>query len=201
MPRVLNPRVIFSSIPKGPPDAETFTYLENENIDIETVDLDGGILVEILALSLDPYMRNRMRPIEEPADMPAFGLNDTVTGFGVRRVLRSEGDGIEAGSHIYGFMPFKKFVVFPTTTAMSLEISGLDLKVLSNPYGLPWHYFVGALGMSGHTAYYGLKDLASPIPGQTLFVSAASGAVGHLVIQNSKDSKAQFRPSASRRRS
>ncbi|KAK0201386.1 hypothetical protein DFS33DRAFT_1375047 [Desarmillaria ectypa] len=188
MPQILNPRVIFSSVPKGHPDAETFTYLEDECVDIETVNLEGGILVEVLALSLDPYMRNRMRPIQEPGDMPAFGLNDNVTGFGVGRVLRSEKDGIEAGSHVYRFMrtTFKKFAVFPTTTAMSLEMPGLGLKVLNDPYKLPWHYFVGALGMSGQTAYYGLKDLASPIPGETLFVSAACGAVDHLVIQMAK---------------
>ncbi|KAK0185514.1 hypothetical protein F5146DRAFT_1070476 [Armillaria mellea] len=186
MPMILNPRLTFSSIPKGHPNTETFTYLEDEYIDIEMVNLEGGILVEILALSLDPYMRNRMRPVEEPGDMPAFVLNDNVTGFGVGRVLRSEGNGIAAGSHIYGFMPFKKFVIFPTTTAMSLEMSGLGLKVLNNPHKLPWHYFVGALGMTGQTAYYGLKDLTSPQPGEILFISAACGAVGHLVIQMAK---------------
>ncbi|PBK62200.1 NAD(P)-binding protein, partial [Armillaria solidipes] len=186
MPLILNPRLIFSSIPKGHPNTETFTYLEDEYINIETVNLEGGILVEILALSLDPYMRNRMRPVQEPGDMPAFVLNDNVTGFGVGHVLRSEGNGIAAGSHIYRFMPFKKFVIFLTTTAMSLEMSGLGLKVLNNPHKLPWHYFVGALGMTGQTAYYGLKDLSSPTPGETLFVSAACGAVGHLIIQMAK---------------
>ncbi len=47
---------------------------------------------------------------------------------------------------------------------MSLEMSGLGLKVLNNPHKLPWHNFVGALGITGQMAYYGLKDLSSPKP-------------------------------------
>ncbi len=121
MPLILNPRLIFSSIPQGHPNAETFTYLEDECINLETVNLKGGILVEILALSLDPYMHNQMRLVQEPGDMPAFVLNDkwviwcilrsflarhavSVTGFGVGHILRSEGNRIVAESHIYGFM-------------------------------------------------------------------------------------------------
>ncbi len=98
MSRILDPRLVFNSIKKIHPDTEDF--LEDEYIDTEMVNLEGGILVEIFALSLDLYTRNRMRPVQEPGDTPAFVLNDkrtvrclprpllsrhiiSVTGFGV----------------------------------------------------------------------------------------------------------------------
>lgn len=77
MPPLLNPRLLFQQIPTGLPDAQTvFKYDTSATIDIDSMDLLGGLIVKVLALSLDPYMRNRMRPTDTEGDMPAFGLGE-----------------------------------------------------------------------------------------------------------------------------
>ncbi|KAG1866680.1 hypothetical protein F4604DRAFT_1778258 [Suillus subluteus] len=164
-----NQRIIFNEMPNGLPNPKT-----------------RGILVKALAFSLDPYMRNRMRPVDIPGDIDAFPLGETITGFSVAVVLRSETPLIQAGQHVYGFMHYQRYSVIPSIDANALGMKGLSLKVLDNKYNLPWRYYVGILGMSGQTAYYGLKDISNPKPGETLYISAACGAVGHLVVQLAK---------------
>ncbi|EGO00257.1 hypothetical protein SERLA73DRAFT_160203 [Serpula lacrymans var. lacrymans S7.3] len=183
---LVNPRIIFNEIPVGLPDTNTLVVDNSQSMDLESVPVQGGVLVKTLALSLDPYMRNRMRPVDVPGDMPALPLGETVTGFGVGVVLRSETPLIKVGDHVYGFMPYQQYIVVPSIGANSLAMQGLGLQVLENKYNVPWRYYVGILGMSGQTAYYGLKDITNPKPGETLFVSAASGAVGHFVVQLAK---------------
>ena len=75
MPSVTNTRLLFREIPTGLPDPQTvFECNTSEKIDLDNFDIQGGILVKVLALSLDPYMRNRMRPADTEGDMPAFQL-------------------------------------------------------------------------------------------------------------------------------
>ncbi|KAH8110288.1 hypothetical protein DFH11DRAFT_1547594 [Phellopilus nigrolimitatus] len=182
-----NPRLVFSAVPNGlPVPGETTTYDTSQTIDLDTVDLNGGFLVRLLAVSLDPYMRNRMRPADVEGDMVAFDLGGTVTGFGVGEVLRSESATVKAGEHVYGFMPYQHYVVFPNMDSSVGGLQALMLSVVTNEHKLPWRYFVGALGMTGQTAYYGLKDISNPKPGETIYISAASGAVGTILIQLAK---------------
>ena len=76
MATIANPRLLFTRIPSGLPTAEdVFTYDDLNTIDLEA-HLHGGFLVKVLCLSLDPYMRNRMRPVETRGDMPAFQLGE-----------------------------------------------------------------------------------------------------------------------------
>ncbi|KAG1735111.1 uncharacterized protein EDB91DRAFT_569220 [Suillus paluster] len=171
-----NSRIIFNEMPHGLPNPKTALIVDDtQSIDLDNVPLQGGILVKALAFSLDPYMRNRMRPVEIQGDIDAFALGETITGFSVAVVLRSETPLIQAGQHVYGFMH-----------ANALGMKGLSLQVLDNKYNLPWRYYVGILGMTGQTAYYGLKDISNPKPGETLYISAACGAVGHMVVQLAK---------------
>ncbi|KAI0310798.1 hypothetical protein OF83DRAFT_1088127 [Amylostereum chailletii] len=184
MPSVTNPRLLFNEIPSGLPNAQT-TFLcdDTETIDIDAISLHGGLLVKILALSLDPYMRNRMRPVDIEGDMPAFPLGQVLTGFGVGVILRSESPAFVAGQHVGGFMPYQHYALFGDEKTSSLSMPALGLTVLSNPYNLPWRYFVGILGMTGQTAYYALKDTSNPKLGETILISAAAGAVGLVSVQ------------------
>lgn len=182
-----NPRIIFNEIPHGLPNPKTSLIVDNTlSIDLDNVPLQGGILVKALAFSLDPYMRNRMRPVDIQGDIDAFPLGETINGFSVAVVLRSETPLIQAGQHVYGFMHYQRYSVIPSIDAAVLGMKGLSLQVLDNKYNLPWRYYVGILGMSGQTAFYGLKDISNPKPGETLYISAACGAVGHLVVQLAK---------------
>ena len=75
MSPVPNPRLIFNSVPTGVPvPGETTTCDASQTMDVDAVDLHGGFLVKVLAASIDPYMRNRMRPEDVPGDVPAFTL-------------------------------------------------------------------------------------------------------------------------------
>ena len=75
MSPISNPRFLLNSVPKGlPTPGETTLYDASQTIDIESAVLKGGFLVKVLAASIDPYMRNRMRPEEVPGDMPAFRI-------------------------------------------------------------------------------------------------------------------------------
>lgn len=81
----------------------------------------------------------------------------------------------------YVIVDYQRYSVIPSIDAAVLGLKGLSLQVLDNKYNLPWRYYVGILGMSGQTAYYGLKDISNPKPGETLYISAACGAVGQYV--------------------
>ncbi|KAH8822869.1 hypothetical protein DL96DRAFT_1619606 [Flagelloscypha sp. PMI_526] len=152
---VRNIRAIFNKVPSGPLDHhEVFKYDET-SLDIESVPLDGGFLVKVLAVSIDPYMRNRMRPAG-------------ISGFAVARVLRSEYSEMPEGAVVYGFMAYQEYVIFASPTSSALGMTGLNLRILENKYNLPWHYFVGVLGMSGQTAYFAFNYITEPKSGTKL---------------------------------
>ncbi|KAG0703252.1 hypothetical protein DFH29DRAFT_982015 [Suillus ampliporus] len=164
-----NPRIVFKEMPQGLPNPRTTLIA--------------------LAFSLDPYMRNRMRPVEIQGDIDAFPSEKRkpiITGFSVAVILRSEMPLIQAGQHVYGFMRYERYSVIPSLDDNALGMKGPNLQILDNKYNLSWRYYVGILGMSGQTAYYGLKDISNPKPGETLYVSAACGAVAHMVVQLAK---------------
>ena len=75
MSPISNPRFLFNSVPKGlPTPGETILCDASQTIDIESAVLKGGFLVKVLAASIDPYMRNRMRPEDVEGEVPAFQL-------------------------------------------------------------------------------------------------------------------------------
>ncbi|VDB92596.1 unnamed protein product [Peniophora sp. CBMAI 1063] len=187
MAPVPNSRLVFRELPSGLPDPSSVFELDaTPTIDVNAVELDGGFLVRILSLSLDPYMRNRMRPADTEGDMPALPLGQVVTGFGVAQVVRSEHPSFPAGCHVGGFMPYQEYAIFRDSKEgadESAAMPALGITRLENRYNLPWRYFVGALGMTGQTAYYAFKDVSNPRPGETILISAAAGAVGLLAVQ------------------
>jgi NADPH-dependent curcumin reductase CurA len=76
------------------------------------------------------------------------------------------------GTHLYGSHDFSEYQIFSQEAISSL-------KVLKNEENLPWTTWVGAAGMPGQTAWYGLEKISKPVAGETMFVSGAAGAVGH----------------------
>ncbi|KAG9096882.1 hypothetical protein FRC07_010865, partial [Ceratobasidium sp. 392] len=102
MAPVKNGRLIFNSIPKDyPVPGETTVYDTSEEIDLDNVALDGGILVKALYLSVDPYFRGRMRDPSIKSYSAAFTLGKSIFGYGVARVLRSERSDVKAEDIIW----------------------------------------------------------------------------------------------------
>ncbi|KAE9408372.1 NAD(P)-binding protein [Gymnopus androsaceus JB14] len=119
-----NGRVIFNEIPKGnsssfpsypgyllsslgyPVPGRTTIYDDSQSIDIDTVPLNGSILIKVLVLSIDPYLRGKMRSAEVESYSPAFHLNEPLYNHGVGVILRSESSdpAFKPGTHVYAYV-------------------------------------------------------------------------------------------------
>jgi len=175
---VRNAKVIFKSIPSGFPEpGKTTVYDDSETIDLEAVSLNGGFLVKTLVLSIDPYLRGKMRPAEIESYTPAFIIGEPLDSFGVGVVLRSANPGIKKGDHIYGHLAHKEYNIIK-----SME----EVEIITKEPSLQWSVYVGAAGMPGQTAFMAWKEFAHAKKGETVFVTAGGGAVGSLVIQLAK---------------
>lgn len=116
-----------------------------------------------------------MRPVEVASYAPAFELNKPITNFGVSQVIKSNNPNYSKGQHVYGFHEFSEYSIFN-------EEAAKGLKILENKENLPWTTWVGCAGMPGQTAWLGLKNIAKPVKGETIFVSGASGPVGQVTF-------------------
>ncbi|KIJ20091.1 hypothetical protein PAXINDRAFT_107808 [Paxillus involutus ATCC 200175] len=178
MAPVTNARHVFNEIPTGYPiSGQTTVYDASRTIDLESAPLNGGFLLKTLVLSIDPYMRGRMRGASKKSYNPPFQLGQPLQNYGVGVVVRSENPAFKTGDHIYGILPFEEY---------SIQAQAEIFRKLDNKYNLPWGVFVGAAGMPGQTAYCGWKEYAQAKKGEVAFISTGAGAVGSLVIQLAK---------------
>ncbi|MFT7584097.1 MAG: NADPH-dependent curcumin reductase CurA, partial [Cellvibrionaceae bacterium] len=158
-----------ASRPVGLPTRENFT--------IATVEISdpapGQLLVKNLYMSVDPYMRGRM--IDRKSYTPPFQIGEPMTGGCVGEVIASQNDNFKVGDHVLGFDSWREFYL-----SSGAGLNKVDGKML------PLSTYLGVAGMPGQTAYWGLLDIGKPQPGETVFVSAAAGAVGSVVCQIAK---------------
>jgi NADPH-dependent curcumin reductase CurA len=131
---------------------------------------DGQILVRNHYISLDPAMRGWMN--EARSYVPPIGLGDVMRAGAVGEVVASRHPGWREGEHAVGMFGVQDYAAVDTAGVQRVNASLAPLPL-----------FISALGMPGMTAYFGLLDIGNPQPGQTVVVSAASGAVGALVGQ------------------
>jgi NADPH-dependent curcumin reductase CurA len=132
---------------------------------------EGEVLVKNLWLSLDPYMRGRMS--EQKSYVKGVDIGETMVGQTAGEVLESKSDKFRKGDFVLTQLGWQLYGV-------TKEASKVDAA------RVPLSYYLGMLGMPGLTAYFGLKDLGQPKPGESVLVSAASGAVGSVVGQLAK---------------
>jgi NADPH-dependent curcumin reductase CurA len=133
---------------------------------------DGEVLRRTIYLSLDPYMRGRMSDAASYAT--PVNLGDVMVGHTVSQVVDSRHPNFRAGDIVAGYDGWQEYAVS----------DGKDLRKLDA--SVPISTALGVLGMPGLTAYVGLLDIGQPKPGETVVVSAASGAVGSIVGQLAK---------------
>jgi NADPH-dependent curcumin reductase CurA len=133
----------------------------------------GEVMVRNLYISVDPYMRGRM--IDREGYVEAFQLGEPLAGGCVGQVIESHNDNFQVGDYVLGSQGWREYYVS----------DGEDLRKI-DPGKLPVQAYLGVLGMTGMTAYVGLLDIGQPQAGETVFVSAASGAVGSIVCQIAK---------------
>lgn len=157
------------SRPKGMPTDENFELRE---IDLPPLS-DGMIRVRNRWLSVDPYMRGRMNDVK--SYVPPFQLNQPLEGGAVGEVVESNADGFAPGDLVQHMGGWRDEAVVAARTATRLPDLGAERQ-----------QFLGILGTTGATAYFGLLDAASAKEGDIVFVSAAAGAVGSAVVQIAK---------------
>ncbi len=134
---------------------------------------EGEVLLRTLWLSLDPYMRGRMSAARSYAKPVEIG--EVMTGETVSEVVASRAPALKAGDKVLARAGWQEYALLPAG-----EVERID------PQGMPLSYFLGVLGMPGQTAYCALLGIGQPKAGETVLISAASGAVGQVAGQIAK---------------
>jgi hypothetical protein len=164
-----NRRVVLAGRPAG--------WVTEDNFRIEEAPLpqagQGEVLVKNLWLSLDPYMRGRMSDVK--SYVKGVDIGEVMVGQTVGEVVESKAPQFKAGDKVLAQAGWQLFAALPAKDVF--KIQGRDI---------PLSYYLGVLGMPGMTAYFGLKEIGQPKAGETVVVSAASGAVGSVVGQLAK---------------
>jgi NADPH-dependent curcumin reductase len=162
-----NQRIVLASRPEG--------WVTPDNFRLEKAPLprpaEGELLVKNLWLSLDPYMRGRISAGK--SYVKGVEIGEVMVGQTVGEVVESKHPSLKKGDHVLTQLGWQLYGV--TTEATKVDGSRAPLS-----------YYLGMLGMPGMTAYFGLKDIGQPKAGETVLVSAASGAVGSVVGQLAK---------------
>jgi NADPH-dependent curcumin reductase CurA len=162
-------RIVLASRPTGEATPENFR--------LETVEVpelkDGEVLVRNEYLTVDPYMRSLMN--EGKSYMPPVELNATMAGGTVGEVVASKHPQFAVGDKVVGHSGWAEMGVSDGSSMRKVDTSEVPLQA-----------YLGVVGMPGMTAWYGLNQIMAPKPGETVVVSAASGAVGSVVGQLAK---------------
>ena len=169
MSTLRNRAVVLIKRPVGLPEVDDFAIVEIPLTNLKT----GQVLVRNLYLSVDPYMRGRMR--DQQGYAAAFQVGEPMMGGCVGLVEESRNKDFKVGDTVLGYQGWREFAVS----------DGSDLNRIE-PDGVPIQAYLGVMGMPGMTAYVGLLDIGKPSAGETIFVSAAAGAVGSVVCQIAK---------------
>ncbi|KAK5121199.1 hypothetical protein LTR85_005683 [Meristemomyces frigidus] len=176
---VQNKALVFADYPTGMPEAGKHLKIESTDFDTEQAPPQGGITIKVHYVSFDPYQRGRMRKPEIKSYSPPMELGKPVTNSAIVSVIKSDNEKFKPGQLLFGMTNTEEYVAVDKQTADSFH-------VLDNKYNLDPKLFVGALGMPGLTAYSSFYAIGKPKKGETIFISAASGAVGQLVGQLAK---------------
>ena len=164
-----NKRVVLASRPAG--------WVAEANFRIESVPVpkpkDGEVLVKNLWLSLDPYMRGRMNDVKSYAAKQE--LDQVMVGQTVGEIVESRNDRFRKGDHVLSPLGWQLYGVSDGKGLTKVDASRVPMQA-----------YLGVLGMPGVTAWVGLLDICQPKEGETVVVSAASGAVGSVVGQIAK---------------
>lgn len=139
---------------------------------------EGEAVVRNLYLSLDPT--NRIWMSDQPQYMPPVAIGEVMRGGGIGRVVASRNPAFKEGDLVNGLVGWQDYSVAGGPSEL------FPPSVIPDGLPIPMTTLMGACGMTGLTAYFGLTEIGQPKPGETLVVSAAAGAVGSVVGQIGK---------------
>jgi hypothetical protein len=166
---LINRQLRLKTRPEGLVRREDFDLVQEAVPELK----DGEVLVRVLYLSMDPTNRVWMRDI--PQYLPPVAIGEVMRALGLGRVVQSRSARYAEGDLVQGVTGWQDYLVLH-------EDARGYVRLPADP-GIPLPALLGACGMSGVTAYYGLTDIAPVRPGETLVVSAAAGSVGSIAGQ------------------
>ncbi len=166
----INHQILLASRPQGAVTSDNFRMVEAALAPLEA----GQLRVRNHYLSLDPYMRGRMN--DTKSYTPPQPLDTVMVGGTVGEVTESRHPGWQPGDKVVGYFGWQEYGTS----------DGTGLQKVDDSRQIPLSAYLGCVGMPGITAWYGLNRICAPKPGETVAVSAASGAVGSVVGQLAK---------------
>lgn len=169
---LINRQLRLKTRPDGLVSRDDFELVEQPVPELQ----EGEVLVRVLYLSMDPTNRVWMRDI--PQYLPPVAIGEVMRALGLGRVVQSRSAHYTEGDLVQGVTGWQDYLV--------LHESAKGYVRLPADPGIPLPTLLGACGMSGVTAYYGLTDIAPVQPGETLVISAAAGSVGSIAGQIGK---------------
>ncbi len=170
MSNVVSKEIRLKARPVGTPKESDFELAEAE---IGSPG-DGEVLVRNIWMSVDPYMRGRM--YDRESYVPPFQIGKPLEGGAIGQVVASNDKDVAVGDYVQSMLGWREYFV----------AKGKDVQKVDDKSGVPIQAYLGTLGMPGLTAYAGLLKIGELKDGETVFVSAASGAVGAVVCQIAK---------------
>ncbi|CAM3337647.1 NADP-dependent oxidoreductase [Aequorivita lipolytica] len=165
----MNKVILLKNRPKGRPSPQDFEFTEEEKSQIK----EGEILLKTKYVSVDPYLRGRMR--DEKSYIAPFEVGKPLESGIIAEVVESNNKNFEKGDFVNGMLQWKQF-----QTSNGNGLNKVDSKKA------PLKAYLGVLGLTGMTAYLGLEKIGKLEKGETLLVSGAAGAVGSVVGQIGK---------------
>jgi len=166
--------VHLTEYPEGLPTNDTFKFVETDI----PAPKDGEITVVNSYMSVDPYMRGRMRDVK--SYIPPFQIGEAMTGGAVGEVTASAHPDYKTGDHVMSMRGWRTAFTAPVAALTAEGMRKIDTAMI------PAQAYLGVAGMPGLTAYAGLYDVAKFKAADTVLVSGAAGAVGSVVCQLAK---------------
>jgi len=163
-----NKEIRLASRPSGLPTADNFQFVESDTPVLN----DGDVLLRSMFLSVDPYLRGRMR--EGKSYVPPFEIGQVIANSVVGEVVESRSADLQPGDVVSGHLGWRLYNVAKAKQLMK-TLPGVSPSTA-----------IGILGVTGLTGYFGLLDIGKPKEGETVVVSGAAGAVGITVCQIAK---------------
>ncbi|SAM03372.1 hypothetical protein [Absidia glauca] len=186
---VANTQIIFSKIPTTWPVIGEHITVNKTDFDLDAPLADGEFILKTLVLSVDPYMRGRMRDPTIVSYVPPFLVDEPMSGHTMKEVVKSKSSLFKEGDYVYGLGTHEEYAKLNDELAKAY---GLVLRNEPKTNGIPVSNYVGILGMPGMTAYVGLYKIGELKEGETIYISAGkvkkrtSGAVGQVAGQIAK---------------
>tara|TARA_R110002049_G_scaffold37352_2_gene117788 strand:+ start:323 stop:1318 length:996 start_codon:yes stop_codon:yes gene_type:complete len=165
----MNKTIELNNRPKGTPQKTDFEFTESEAPQPNQEE----VLLKTLYVSVDPYLRGRMN--DQKSYIEPFELNKPITSGIIAEVIESKHSGFSVGEFVTGHLAWSELQTHNGEGLTKVDSSAAPLSA-----------YLGILGMTGLTAYFGLTDIGKPKKGETIVVSGAAGAVGSVVGQIGK---------------